>query len=417
MLKQWNAIRGLNADVRRLILKWGFIAFAFFGIIGVLLNLYLLRLGFDVEFIGLFTAAGQLVWAALSLPAGVVMRRLGLRTGILIGSSFSAVGVSFILLVEWTPRLWWETWLISAWSLAWAGAAFLLVASTPYMILAAGAEGRNYAFSLNGAVTALMAFAGSMVAGVLPGWLAAAGGGTLDDTWPYRMVLWAAPILYTAAFLVFWRATPLELPSESGQDAAGRAPLNLFVLLGVAAFLPALGSGAMRAFFNVFLDLDLGVHPSQIGMVMGMSQLIPVFMVLVTPMLLARLGAPGSMALVGAFMSAALVLVGLSGHWAWAGLGFGAVFVAMAIHGPASSIFSQELVSPRWRTLSPAVISIGLALGWAISAALGGLLIGGLGFRGFFFACAALVFVSTPMLLIFLRSQQARSQPIADPAD
>lgn len=413
MLNSLNAMRSLNPDVRRLILMWTCMNIAFFGIIGVLLNLYLLRLGFGVEFIGLFTAIGQFVWAATSLPAGMLVRRIGLRTGLLLGAAFAGIGMSVIPTVVWLPRPWWEPWLLSGWCLAWVGAALVMVASTPYMILAAGATGRTHAFSVNAAMAAFSAFAGSAVAGVLPGWLAALGGGTLDDAWPYGVSMWLPPILYAMAILVFWRASPLELSSSDGQDSAGRVPMRLFALLGLVAFLPAVGSGALRAFFNVYLDVDLGVHPSQIGAIMGVSQLIPIPMVLVTPLLLERLGAPRSMALVGASMSAALVVVGLSSHWVLAGLGFGSVYAAMAIHGPATSIFSQEVVSPRWRTLSTAAISIGMALGWSVAAASGGILIGELGFRSFFRLCAGLVFVSTPMLLMYLRTQRPQAQATA----
>ena len=39
---------------------WAITAFAYTGVLGVLFNLYLLRLGFGAEFIGALTGSGQL---------------------------------------------------------------------------------------------------------------------------------------------------------------------------------------------------------------------------------------------------------------------------------------------------------------------------------------------------------------------
>ena len=57
---------------------WAVTAFAYFGILGVLFNLFLLRLGFGAEFIGVLTGSGQLAWALCALPAGLYVRRFGL---------------------------------------------------------------------------------------------------------------------------------------------------------------------------------------------------------------------------------------------------------------------------------------------------------------------------------------------------
>ena len=56
------------------------------------------------------------------------------------------------------------------------------------------------------------------------------------------------------------------------------------------------------------------------------------------------------------------------------------------LHAPARNIFSQEIVAAPWRTTGAAVLTIGMALGWATSAAGGGFLIGTVGFGGLFTA-------------------------------
>jgi hypothetical protein len=65
-------LRLFNRDVRLYMVTWILAGFCFVGIYMVLFNLYLLRLGYDPEFIGLVNAAGSLAFAILSLPAGAL---------------------------------------------------------------------------------------------------------------------------------------------------------------------------------------------------------------------------------------------------------------------------------------------------------------------------------------------------------
>src|SRR5437867_1503503 len=67
---------------------------------------------------------------------------------------------------------------------------------------------------------------------------------------------------------------PRVLPSR--RATAERVPLGLFVLLGVVVFLFTASDGTLRAFFNVYLDTRLAVAPAQIGVTMGLGQLLPV---------------------------------------------------------------------------------------------------------------------------------------------
>lgn len=415
MLKYWTALRSFNTDIKRLLLLWALNAFSYLGIMGVLLNLYLLRLGYDVEFIGLFLASGQMVWAAASLPVGALCRRISLRTGILIAPASLGLGMVGILVVEWLPPAIWVPWLIGSWMLAWVGAAFLTVASAPYIMGAASLENRNYAFGIQGVLIALFSFIGSAVAGVLPALVVTYLGGTLDDPGPYRTVLWLVPLAYLLAFLIFLPATPRRIESSADDAITERAPVNLLVFLGVIVFLPALGGGSARAFINVFLDVSLNVHPARIGLVMGIGQLLPVFATMITPYLLERWGAPRTLIFSSTTMGFALIVLGSAGHWLLAGIAFAVIVSMIMVTGTSNNVFSQELVAPRWRTMSVAVITIGVALGWATSAALGSYLITSLGFAGFFFVCAALAFVAAPILLAYLRG--LRPAPTPTPGD
>ena len=74
-----QAVRAFSPSLLRFLFASAIGTLVFFGIVAVLQNLFLLRLGFDARFIGLMLAVGQLVWAAAALPAGMLSNRIGLR--------------------------------------------------------------------------------------------------------------------------------------------------------------------------------------------------------------------------------------------------------------------------------------------------------------------------------------------------
>ena len=75
-----EALPLFNRDVRLMLFSQALIGFTIFGgIYTVLLNLYLLRLGYGPQLIGQINAAGALSFALLSIPAGMLADRWGAR--------------------------------------------------------------------------------------------------------------------------------------------------------------------------------------------------------------------------------------------------------------------------------------------------------------------------------------------------
>src|SRR5262245_34981756 len=111
MVSDWHILQTFHRSIWRYLLVWALLSFSYFGVQSVLLNLYLLRLGFGSPFIGMLAASGQLIWAVAALPAGVLGRRVGLRTALVAGSALLALAMRALLLVEALPRSLWTLWL------------------------------------------------------------------------------------------------------------------------------------------------------------------------------------------------------------------------------------------------------------------------------------------------------------------
>jgi MFS family permease len=215
----WSVIRGFNGSLRLWLLAWALASFAYFGLQAVLLNLYLLRLGFGPQFIGLLVGSGQVIWGLAALPAGALGRRVGLRTAQQAALVLLAVGFGAVLVVEALPRPLWEVWLFGWWAIGWIGAALLTVNLVPYlMAIADDLDQRNAVFPVQTAVSTLMTLVGSLIAGALPGLVVSWTGGSLGEPAPFRTALWPMPVLFVAAALVLGGAREARMA-----DAAGRA--------------------------------------------------------------------------------------------------------------------------------------------------------------------------------------------------
>jgi len=402
MFRDWRILFTFNRNIRLFLTAWALIAFAYFGIQGVLLNLYLLRLGFDTQFIGSLIASGQIVWAVAALPAGMIGRRFGLRSALITGSILNMLGNGFLLMVEWLPGDAWVGGLYFAWIVAWLGAALITVNSIPYLLQVSTAGERNHAFAAQGAVIALMGFLGSVVAGFLPDIFAAWLGSSLDLPAPYWYPLCLVPLAHLTSLVVWIKAQPVNLVKDSDSLESAPIPVGLFVFFGSVVFLQTAGEGSVRAFFNVYLDTALRMPTTLIGVIFGVGQLLPVFISLIVPSLLGRWGTLRLLALTSVGAGLVSLPLALFQHWIPATFGFVGLLSMLAINAPTRGIFSQEIVPPRWRTTTSAIATVGIGFGWAGTALAGGYLIPRVGFSGLFWIGTVLAFVAGILLWGFI---------------
>lgn len=383
-------LRPFNRSVHLWLLVFAVAGFTYFGVHAVLFNLYLLRLGFEPQFIGLLIGSGQVVFAVTALPSGEFGRRVGVRGALIAGLVLLGLAYGMLLCVETLPRSIWVAWLLAWWALTWVGAALTNVNSVPYAMSLAG-DSAPRAFAVQSAVIGLTSFAGSLVGAALLGVVADWTGTSSADPAPYRIVLWLIPVAFAASGVALLAARPMPRVA-SGLDISGigRPPFRLFVLLGLVVLLFTAGEGTLRAFFNVYLDTRLAVTPAQIGITMGLAQLLPVAASLAVPVLVARFGTAGTLTLASLVAASGLVLLGAVPLLAVAGAGYMVAMSMAAVHGATRNVFSQEMVGTSSRTTTAAILTVGMGLGWASSAAVGGLLLEIMDFSGLFYLTAAL---------------------------
>jgi predicted MFS family arabinose efflux permease len=408
MIHWFYTLRQFSRDVRLYLLAWALIGFGYFGIQGVLFNLYLLRLGYGPEFVGLFNGSGLLVWALFAVPAGAIGARFGVRASMIGGLALSTIANGLLLFAESIPAEMQASWLIGWWLFRWLGTALIVVNSTPYLTCITSSQERKHAFPLQQAVMALMGFVGSLVAGILPTLTSTYLGLAPDGTGPLRYVLCLTPVTYTLA-VVALLSTRKVIPVDSQEPVrtASPMPVGLLVFVGLVVFLQMVGEGTIRAFFNVYLDTNLHVSTTYIAMLMGVGQLLPMFAALAAPLIMARWSAGYALSAAIFGMAFCLFLLAFVPNWVGASLAFLGVSAMAAITGPVRTIFSQEAVSSQWRTAMSVATTMGLALGLSAAAWTGGYMISSLGYSSLFSIAAALSAGAAFLLLGYFRWRSA----------
>ena len=400
-------LRLFSRDIRLFLLSGALMSFCWMGVYSVLFNLFLLRLGFDLAFIGLVSAAIALAYALFSLPAGALGGRWGIRRTMILGFCMVSVGLVLPPLALFTPVAWRAAWLLITYSFGVAGASLYSVNGSVFLMSATAPEERSHAFSVQTALSPLAAFVGSLIGGFLPSVFAALLGGSMDDAAPYGYSLLVAALLLSLGVPVLM-ATRESVPVVMEKATptvrrAWRAPLTLIGVLALVHLLQAAGEGAARTFFNVYLDSELDVATPLIGTLAAIGQLVAVPMALVTPLLLSR-WRNGPTIIRGALGVACcllpMALIPLTGA---VSLGYVGVLAMATLWRTPITVYRMEIVSPRWRALMSGATNMSMGLSWALMGLVGAYIAENVGYGSVFLLAAILTTLGTLLFWFFNR--------------
>lgn len=410
-----QTFRLFHRDVRLFLASAALVGLAWDGMRAVLLNLYLLRLGYGPEFVGLVNAVGALSFAFFCLPAGSLGLRWGSGNALLAGAGLMAAGFWLWPLAEFLAGPWCTRWLLAISIVIYLGLALYLVNGLPFLMDRTDPKERNHAFSVHMALIPLTAFVGSLIAGVLPGVFAALLGVSLEEAAPFRFPLWLAALVLLPAVwaLLSARATDrsFEAPAFASPPHApsSRAPYGVIVAVALIMALRFGGRGTTLTFFNVYLDEGLGVSPALIGLLTATSQLLSVPAALLAPMLVARWGNQRTIFWGTLGMALCILPLALIPHWTMAGAGLISSVVLFSMTVGPIRVFSQELVAPRWRSTMASSFMLGAGLAFAAMSLIGGYAIVSLGYRALFLLAAGLA--ATGGIFFALYFQVPRGDP------
>ena len=392
-------VRSFNRDVRLYLLSGALVGFASSsGIYSLLLNIYLLRLGHDIGFVGFVNATGAASYALFCIPAGAMGRRWGARRMIVLGLALVAVGNAMLPFAEFVPRAWQAHWLIFARLPRAFGFALSIVNAGPFLLSITTRVERIHVFAVQAAMWPIAGFAGNLVGGVLPGIFAALMEASLDGPAPYRYPLFLAAVMIVPAVLAVAATRPAAGSlAGGGPDAESPRPRGPMTAVAGAGFLCAISMATQQTFFNVYMDDFLGEPTALIGAVAATAMLVSGLAALSTPLIVASRGQRATIIATSLLQAAALLPVMLSGNWAAAACTLMLVQSLAAVRLPTLTVFQQEIVPPRWRQGMAAVSSMAMGCSFMLTGSFGGQVIAASGY-GTLFAIAAVASIAGTVL-------------------
>ena len=391
------------------------------GIFVVLLNLYLLRLGYGTEFIGTINSVGLFVFAIISLPIGAV-QRFSSRQMIQIGQVISAVGLVGLAMAQYATT-WQATLLILFRIISMVGLSCYFVHQLPFAMAITKPAWHSRVMSLTMATFSMAAFIGSWFGGMLPELFGRWLNVPLSDPTPYQLPMLVATVMLIPAMFAIHRipekidvedeAERLKNSAETTPPLNWRSMVGLVAIILVVRALQTSSVGVTLTFSNVYFDDALNISTSRIGLISGLGRLIGVPMSLTIPWLVNRFGnfrlVHISLALI-VLLSLPLALIP---QWQVAAVALISINMMSSLRYLSFIAFTMALVPESQRSLMSGAGEMAIGAGFAISSFVGGYLIAWYGYRELFLFGATLTTIGTVAFWLIFRKRAAKMAAIA----
>lgn len=384
------------------------------NLVGLLLSLYLKRLGYDEGRIGAFLSVRALGSVLVTLPASFLVARLDPKrllpsAAVLAAIAYAAQGLASSGATIGAGVL-----------LAGGFNAVFQVAGCPFLMRNSGEEERMHLFALNEGMSFCTGIVGSLIAGTLKDGLAAWTG---DELFAYRAtILLGAAFVLSAALPFSAIRSGTEGPADAGNPRAAEGagalarlfgfrsrvdPLLYFKLL-VPNFLVGCGAGLTIPYLNLYFKNVFGMSDSAIGAAVAAGQVFTFVGVSLAPALSQRMGRRRSIVITQALSVPFIVILTYVHSFFVVLLAYLARQVLMNLSSPLQDNYLLSSVPPDQQHFMNALKMLFWTGSWMIAARASGTLISSGGFAPSFTATAALYAASTALFWAFFLRREKR---------
>ncbi len=390
----------------------------------VLFNLYLLELGFGIEFIGLRLAVSGVAGAVASVPMGWLSDRIGRKAGFILGDGGGAL-MALVQILSANPVV-----LLVAPAISAMFGALHHVTESPFMAENSERRERVHLFSVSDGLRTLSAMAGSLMAGFLPLWLA--GQLQIEKVTAYRYAVFIGIALWFLSLipaLMLKRHVSREVV-EARREASKAKVINLrrgllwrlfanvrnpqiigkFLLIEA---LLSLGAGFVLPLMNVFFREGIRAHEHEIGLTFAGGSLFLALGAFLAPFVAERLGKVASVFWTRLAAVPFILLIGLSPDLATpatvvslAGFAYILRTTLFNLANPVAEAFQMELLHPLERATATGLEATLGRIMTAVGGFLGAQLMAMGDFRTPFFVMAALYLGGTLLFWAFFRGME-----------
>ncbi|HSL93097.1 MAG TPA: MFS transporter, partial [Bacillota bacterium] len=306
-IMQYGArLRGFSRNARVYLLA-SFLGSLYYGVFGVLGNLYFMQAGLTEGFLGTMISVGSLTRVIFAVPAGLLSDRIGRRNSLFLAAGIIALA-EMIMIAFPTPVT-----VIAAFAMASAAGTIMMVSGSPFLTENSSKEERSHLFSVSMACHTVSGVAGSILGGMLP----IIWGGALrlapDSFLVYRFTLFTALVVLALSVIPYSRIKEVRHTEARTKVWPLRVPNpRLTAKLALPELLMGLGAGMFVPFLNVYFSRHLLASAAQVGFIFSAMNLVTTVAVLWAPVLGMRRGKIGATVLTRLLSIPILLVIALT---------------------------------------------------------------------------------------------------------
>ena len=369
---------GLGRDVWWVLGADLMISTTVFGVQNAVMNLFLLRLGYDVSAVGRLHAISVVMYAAcaVAVGAGGLPFRMRPRTAMMLGAVLGQASNLLVPLALFIPPPARTPFVLCTLLARSLGLGLYTIALQPYLMAAStpSTHGRAYA------TWAGSGMAGGLIGSLGGGFLSAAAADLLRLTQqhaePFALTLVLVGMATMPAALLISRAAdvgpqPAARAEQPAASSSEPVPLLAIAVMFLVMWLRVTPGAIMYTYGSVFLDQVQGATSQAIGITWSASMALAIPLVLASAELIRRFGADRT--LIVSMASVALVMLPIALFESR----IGALVTLVGFNGlthiarTALVLTAMSSVSARWRTTMAGATETAAALAF-IAAGFGG---------------------------------------------
>ena len=395
------------------------------------LNYYVHSLGYQPEFIGVFSAMPAIGALVSAVPVGMLADRIGRKPVLLLTAILTPLFLALCGLVA-TPF-----WLLFCAFMQGMVSTAYWVTNLPLLTESTTERQRVGVFALNSFLLLGVGALGNLLGGAIPEFIAGILHVSAASTLPLRWGVFSAALFTFVFGLPLWllrepkRATASKATDEatkavleesvrnSGHLAEAmlhekreRLPVALFVKLLVPDLLFTMGEGAVVALMQLFFILRFGLLPGTLGIIFTVSGLAGGLFSLTAPLFVKRWSKLRLITSVQYLTAPLMVLIGFAPTLPLAIAGEYARSFMRTLIEPVYAAFAMEQVSNRHRATLSGFYSVTWSIGFSIGPTVGGWLQSNVSLSASFVFGAFCLLLAPSLLLTFFGRQLLRPREV-----
>lgn len=387
----------------KLLLANVLLRFIGYGIFSLLFNLYILQIGYDVDFIGYLTALNNIAVALMAIPSGFIIDRFGLKRPLVISYSLFilftillAINTNYFSLIIFNIALGFTFSIIR-------------VIRNPFLTKFSTKVERTHLFGFAFGLLMIGSVIGNVIGGYFPKFFKVFTSLT-NDIIIYRLSLLSGAIISSIGLISILKIGKDNITSS--KKLSKRTFKIKFSKLYAKLLLPhlllSLGAGLVMPFLNVFFKKHLNANVSQIGIIFALGSFITGIASFLVPFVTKRIGKVKSIGILQISSLPFLLMIALIPNLTLVAIFYIVRQVLMNIASPIYTTFVMEAVPDKDKGTISGYITFIRGLGWAISSSYSGILMKNYGYNFPFFICFVFYLISTITFFSFFRGSEKK---------